>query len=78
MNVFGERQHPEKFIPNTLWKLKNGEKVTIHSDKTKTKAGSRHYIYSEDVADAVLFLASDMSKMVTGSAIKVDGGWTAI
>ena len=33
---------------------------------------------TEDVADAVLFLASDMSKMVTGSAIKVDGGWTAI
>ncbi len=33
---------------------------------------------TEDVADAVLFLASEMSKMITGSAIKVDGGWTAI
>ncbi|MBT3509377.1 MAG: SDR family oxidoreductase [Nitrospina sp.] len=31
----------------------------------------------EDVADEVLFLASDLSKMVTGSTIKVDGGWTA-
>ena len=37
-----------------------------------------HVGQPEDVADAVLFLASDMSKMVTGSAIKVDGGWTAI
>ena len=37
-----------------------------------------HLGQTEDVADAVLFLASDMSKMVTGSAIKVDGGWTAI
>ena len=37
-----------------------------------------HVGQTEDVADAVLFLASDMSKMVTGSAIKVDGGWTAI
>ena len=37
-----------------------------------------HVGQTEDVADAVLFLASDMSKMVTGSTIKVDGGWTAI
>jgi len=37
-----------------------------------------HVGQTEDVADAVLFLASDMSKMVTGSSIKVDGGWTAI
>ena len=37
-----------------------------------------HVGKTEDVADAVLFLASNMSKMVTGSAIKVDGGWTAI
>ncbi len=37
-----------------------------------------HVGQTEDVADAVLFLASDMSKMVTGSAIKVDGGWTAV
>tara|TARA_Y100001970_G_C14250159_1_gene871236 strand:+ start:3340 stop:4095 length:756 start_codon:yes stop_codon:yes gene_type:complete len=31
----------------------------------------------EDVAGAVLYLASESSKMVTGSSIKVDGGWTA-
>ena len=37
-----------------------------------------HLGQTEDVVDAVLFLASEMSKMVNGSAIKVDGGWTAI
>jgi len=31
----------------------------------------------EDVIGAVLFLASESSSMVTGSSIKVDGGWTA-
>ena len=32
----------------------------------------------EDVAGAVLYLASDASRLVTGSSIKVDGGWTAV
>jgi len=57
MNVFGERQHPEKFIPMCIRKARDGETVTIHSDPTKTIPGSRHYIHAEDVADAVLFLA---------------------
>tara|TARA_B100001250_G_scaffold412440_1_gene443668 strand:+ start:2140 stop:3177 length:1038 start_codon:yes stop_codon:yes gene_type:complete len=56
MNVFGERQHPEKFIPMCIRKIRDGKKVTIHSDKTKTIPGSRHYIHAIDVAEAVLFL----------------------
>lgn len=56
MNVFGERQHPEKYIPSTIKKVRGGELVTIHSDPTKTKAGSRHYIHTQDVAEAILFL----------------------
>ena len=56
MNVFGERQHPEKFIPMCIKRARDGEVVTVHSDKTKTIAGSRHYIHAEDVASALLFL----------------------
>jgi dTDP-glucose 4,6-dehydratase len=56
MNVFGERQHSEKFIPLCIKKIKNGEVVTIHSNSTKTIPGSRHYIHAEDVSSAVLFL----------------------
>jgi dTDP-glucose 4,6-dehydratase len=56
MNVFGQRQHPEKFIPLCIRKARDGEVVTIHSDATKTIPGSRHYIHAEDVADATLFL----------------------
>jgi len=32
----------------------------------------------EDVVGAVIYLASDASRLVTGSALKVDGGWTAV
>jgi len=56
MNVFGERQNPEKYIPMVIKKVRDGEKVTVHANKDKTVAGSRHYIHAEDVAEALLFL----------------------
>jgi len=56
MNVFGIRQHPEKFIPLIIKRVMSGEKLWIHEDKTCTQAGSRHYISATDVADAMLFL----------------------
>lgn len=31
----------------------------------------------EDVADVILFLASDESRHMTGAVVAVDGGWTA-
>lgn len=59
MNVFGERQHPEKYIPKCVSSILRGEPITIHSNKEKTKAGSRHYIHARDVADAVYFLCKN-------------------
>ena len=56
MNVFGQRQHPEKFIPMCIRKVHDGDTITIHSDATRTIPGSRHYIHAADVADAMLFL----------------------
>jgi len=56
MNVFGERQHPEKFIPMCIRKIRDGEKIFIHSDHTKTIPGSRFYIHGKDVAEAMYFL----------------------
>ncbi|MCF3942593.1 SDR family NAD(P)-dependent oxidoreductase [Oceanobacillus alkalisoli] len=32
---------------------------------------------TKDVVGAILYLASDLSNLVTGTALKVDGGWTA-
>jgi dTDP-glucose 4,6-dehydratase len=56
MNVFGERQHPEKFIPLCIRRVRGEETIMIHSDPTKTKAGSRHYIHAKDVADGLLHI----------------------
>lgn len=56
MNVFGERQHPEKYIPMCIKRIRDSQKVYVHSNSEKTKAGSRHYIHAKDVADALLFL----------------------
>lgn len=56
MNVIGLRQAPEKFVPSCIRKIKANEVVTIHSDKTRTKAGSRFYIDAAEVARAVMFV----------------------
>ena len=56
MNVFGQRQHPEKFIPKVMKNILEGKKTLIHSYKDKKRAGSRFYIHARNVASAVLFL----------------------
>lgn len=58
MNVFGERQHPEKFIPMCIKLVKNSSKITIHSDSTRTIPGSRYYIHAKDVAEGLLFITN--------------------
>ena len=36
----------------------------------------KRYASSQDVANAVLFLASSKASYITGTKIVVDGGWT--
>ena len=59
MNVFGERQHSEKFIPLCIKRALNGEKVYIHADAKKENPGKRHYIHARNVAAAVMFLVDN-------------------
>ncbi len=61
-NVFGEQQHPEKFIPMLIEKIRRGEKILIHADKTKTRPSSRFYTYVENVCSAVLTLLREPYK----------------
>jgi len=45
--------------------------------ETLTKIPLGHVGDVEDIMGAVIYLASDASRLVTGSSHKVDGGWTA-
>jgi|694.fasta_scaffold46102_6 dTDP-glucose 4,6-dehydratase len=62
MNVFGERQDPEKFVPMTIRKVMAGETVFIHSDQTCTRSSSRFYIHARNVAAAVLHILKHGSR----------------
>ena len=55
MNVFGERQHPEKFIPLCIQRVLSGEKITIHASP-QGEPGKRHYIHARNTSAAVLYL----------------------
>jgi dTDP-glucose 4,6-dehydratase len=56
MNVFGERQHPEKFIPKAIRACMEDELLLIHSNRSRTVSGSRFYIHASNVAAALIFL----------------------
>ena len=43
----------------------------------KNKIPSKKFTEKEDIAELCLFLTSNASKNITGSSIKIDGGWTA-
>lgn len=54
MNVFGERQHPEKFIPKTTRAILNKEPITIHG--VPGTISSRCWIHARNACDAMVHL----------------------
>jgi len=61
INVIGERQHIEKFVPKTIKAILNNEKVILHG-KNKEDLSSRCWIHARNVADALLFLLDKAEK----------------
>jgi len=59
MNLIGERQDTEKFIPSTIAKVHRNETVTIHGNKQEI--GSRFYLHARNHADALLFLTRNQT-----------------
>jgi len=58
MNVFGERQFSEKFIPLILRKLLREEKITVHN-------GSRYWIHARNVCMALIFITNYVNEFLT-------------
>ncbi len=56
MNIFGERQHYEKFVPLCINAADMENWLYIHSDKSCTVSGSRCWIHARNVAAALLWL----------------------
>lgn len=73
MNLFGERQHPEKFIPLCVKKIAMGQKITIHANASKTHAGSRFYIHCRNAADAILFLLKSSADIMAYKKFNIVG-----
>jgi dTDP-glucose 4,6-dehydratase len=55
MNLVGERQDIEKFIPLVIRRVLLGEKILIHTDRTG-KSGTRCYLHCRTFAHALHFL----------------------
>jgi dTDP-glucose 4,6-dehydratase len=54
MNIIGETQDAEKFVPLIIKRVLAGEPVTIHADENNMP-GSRFYLHARNQADGVLY-----------------------
>ncbi len=54
-NMFGERQHPEKFVPKVIGQVLRGETVDIHAHEGRI--GTRKWVYAGEQAKALVWLA---------------------
>lgn len=58
MNIIGERQDVEKFVPLSVSRLMRGERVPVHAQfiNQEWRSGSRFYLHARNQADALCFL----------------------
>jgi len=56
MNLIGERQACEKYVPLVIRRVLADEEIGIHADPTCTRSGTRFYIHCRNYASALAFL----------------------
>jgi dTDP-glucose 4,6-dehydratase len=63
MNIIGELQHPEKFLPMVLQRILRGETLSIHADLRDAghpRIGSRHWLHARNLADAWMWIVQNL------------------
>lgn len=70
MNIVGEMQDPEKFVPMVIRSLRDRKPVTVHVSP-EGKPGSRHYLHARNLADAWLWLTRRL--LTEGPFMYADG-----
>jgi len=70
MNLYGERQDTEKFVPKTMKALLAGEQVVLHGRDTKDGFvySSRHWLHARNHADALLWILRETTPYVYGTS----------
>lgn len=71
MNIFGEMQDPEKFVPKIIRNLMDGRSTQVHCAADGTP-GSRMYLHARNLADAWLWLVRYFQDHPVAT---FEGGW---
>ena len=64
MNIIGERQDKEKFMPLVINKVLSGDLLSIHANSDCTQAGSRHYFHARNITAALIFILERTSELL--------------
>lgn len=59
MNIIGELQDPEKFVPMVIQKVMNGETVNVHGSPDG-RIGSRYYLHARNQSDALMYILKNI------------------
>jgi dTDP-glucose 4,6-dehydratase len=84
MNIIGERQDPEKFVPKVIRAVDRGEVVPIHAGVIPSEGtlapGSRFYLHARNQADALLFILRELPFPLYGGGPveKTMGRWNVV
>jgi len=70
MNMIGERQDPEKFIPKAIGCIARGGELTVHG--TPGNIGTRHYLHARNTADAAMFILQETTPALYPAADRPD------
>lgn len=60
MNIIGELQDPEKYVPMVMQKVLRGETVSVHASPDGT-IGSRYYLHARNQADALVYILQNIT-----------------